>query len=437
MVENNDLKRSNKDNKNQFNKFKAFWILLLIVVILIIGVGVYILYSQKNATGQLESFQKAVNNSEYEKISNQLSNNDIEVTKNDAKHLTNYLKEPENKTRFNKQIEKIKHNIKQKNDVDKGHITDKTGKTIIEVRQNGKSFFIFDELKFDPQFFDVYIKGSNTEATYQYKNGHNNKFTTLSEANKVTKIGRFIAGKYNVDAKKIFKNDVKDGATNGNFFINTDNRTKDGKVMAKDHFNQAWFEVDLKNTDTLDGNSFKLYINNKEVDYKDGMRYGKYPINSPLNVYIKGKSDDKIFKTNKAIVKDKDTIKPQIIKLEFDENEIEKHKKQIEKKKEEAQSFMNEYTEDLNKAYKHHNYKYVSKYFEKDTEVAKHIKGMTEGKQKLKYSKLKYLKTSVEGSNVHIELSKKNNKGNTIKSSYQLKYNNKNEQFKIVEYQDI
>lgn len=434
---NRDLKRSDKDNKNQFNKFKAFWILLLIIVILIIGVGVYILYSHKSATGQLENFQQAVNNSEYGKISNQLSNNDIEVTKNDAKHLANYLKEPANKTRFNKEMKKIKHNIKQKEDVDKGHITDKTGKTIIEVRQNGKSFLIFDELKFEPEFFDVYIKGSNTEATYQYRNGHNNKFTILSEANKVTKIGRFIVGEYNVDAKKIFKNDVKDGMTNGNFFINTDNRGKDGKVMAKDHFNQAWFEVDLKNTDNLDENSFKLYINNKEVDYKDSMRYGKYPTNSPLNVYIKGKSDDKTFKTNKTIVKDKDTTKPQIIKLEFDKNEIEKHKKQIEKKKEEAQSFMTEYTEDLNKAYKHHNYKYVSKYFAKDTEVAKHIKGMTEGKQKLRYSKPKYLKTSVEGSNIHIELSKKNNKGNTIKSSYQLKYNDKGKQFKIVKYRDI
>lgn len=434
MVNNDNLKRSKKENSK---KFKVFGILLLIVIILIIAVGIYILCSNNSATGQLESFEGAINNNEYKKISDQLTNNDTNITKKDAQHLTEYLKQPNNKARFNKEIDKIKYNIKHSNDVDKGHISDAKGKSIIEVRKNGKAFLLFDKLKFEPKLYDVYIKGSNTEATYQYTNGHNDKFNSLSEANKVSKIGRFMVGQYNVDAKKIFKSEVLKGETEGRLYINTDNRAENGEIMAKEKFNQAWFKVKLTNADALNENSLKLYINDQEVDYKHGRIYGKYPIDNQIQLYSKGQLNGNDFKTNIKSVTEKDSIKPQSINLEFDKHEIQKQKKQIEQREREAQSFMTKYTEDLNKAYKHHDFKYVSKYFKANTKVAKHIKNMTEGKQKNKYSKPEYLKTSVQNSTVTIELSKKNNKGNKIKSTYVLKYDEDTKQFKIEKYQDI
>lgn len=435
MVENSNLNRSEK--RKPFKKMKILIIILIVILILIIGASIYFICSYKSATGQLESFKKSIEHNEYNKVAKQLSNNDVEITKTDAMHLIIYLKEPENQDRFNNEIEKIKNNINRNDSIDKGRITDANGHTIIEIRQNGKAFLLFDKLKFDPKLLDVYIEGSNTDATYQYGNGEKKDFNTLSEANKTNKIGRFMVGKYKVDAKKIFKNEFVEGSTNGQITIDTDNRDKDGKIIAKDDFNQTWFEVELNNANSLDRNSLNLYINNKKVSYKRGKTFGKYPTNKQIEVYGEGKLLDKVFKTNKKSVIDKDSRRPQLIKIAFDKNEIEQYKKEVRKKESKTKIFMSKYTDDLNEAYKHHNFKYVSKYFKSNTEAAKHIKNMTESKQKLKYSKPKYLKIDVQQSIVKVELSKKNNKDNTIKSSYELKYNDKKDTFKILDYQDI
>ncbi|MGZ9447898.1 TcaA NTF2-like domain-containing protein [Staphylococcus epidermidis] len=102
-----------------------------------------------------------------------------------------------------------------------------------------------------------------------------------------------------------------------------------------------------------------------------------------------------------------------------------------------AKSYMSDYTEDLNKAYKTSSFRYVKKYFEKDSELGNHIKEQVESKKKSKYSDLNISKSKKRWQSSRINIKQKNEDKLKIQSRYILKYNKDKDDFIIKEYTDI
>lgn len=99
--------------------------------------------------------------------------------------------------------------------------------------------------------------------------------------------------------------------------------------------------------------------------------------------------------------------KSQLIDLIFNQKTIDDHIKKNKKIEDKAKSYMSDYTEDLNKAYKTSSFRYVKKYFEKDSELGNRIKGQVESKKKSKYSDLNISKSKKDDNQVELILNKK------------------------------
>src|SRR5699024_12234269 len=89
--------------------------------------------------------------------------------------------------------------------------------------------------------------------------------------NKLTEMGAFFVGNYDIDATKEFKEDesLVTGSVDGSIHIDTDSLDKDNKIVASDNFDQAWFKVNLKNTDKIKKID-NIYIDGNKLDYKIG-----------------------------------------------------------------------------------------------------------------------------------------------------------------------
>ncbi|WP_436867941.1 TcaA second domain-containing protein [Mammaliicoccus sciuri] len=419
-------------------KFKIIMTTMVIVTILIITLIIYFLISQNNATAQIDEFSNAVRNEDEKALSKILSTNKTNISKKDTKSFIEYLKDRNHYNQFIKELDNVRQHIKDDDyqSSNLGNFKDQNNNVYLTVEKNGTQYLFLDRITFTPHLYNVYLKKSSNNSTYKYKDNLNNNHTVVAEKNRTSKLGSFFIGKHKLNAQKIYdQNDTVNGRVIGSFIIDT-NQLVDNKVVARENFAEAWFKVEIDNTEQIDGD-IDLVINEKHMKYKSGQTYGKYPASKPLQVYAEGKVNQKTFKTNTKYVVNNPSPDEQTIKLKFDGSDIEKETEKEKKIEESAKSFMNDYTKDLNKAYAEVDFNLVSKYFKPNTELANHIKYMVESKNKSRYSMPSFTSYKKDGNTIEIELIKEDKHKNKIKSHYTLEYDEKDDSFLLVSYNDI
>ncbi|CAC5966904.1 TPA: hypothetical protein ACF9K4_002763 [Staphylococcus aureus] len=437
--ENEILKRS--DNYEAKRKKRLIVIIITCIVLVSAIVAIILFVKSNNSEAQLDEFTEAVNEKDYDKVANTLTTNEKLVTKSEAEKFIEYIHRKDKKTKFNQEINNIKDNMKKdhENSSTFGYITDKNHHKMIEVNMNGNKFLFIDKVAFKPIFHNVYVKNDTySKAKYELKDSEDNQRIITVPKGKIVKLGQYFVGNYNVEAKRVYdsENSLVTGKVKGQFKFDTDEKSEDGKIIADSKFKEINFKVKLDNNDKLNDN-MKIFINDKSIDYKKGKVYGSYPGHKPLSVYAEGKLDGESFKTNTFDIKNNNTNKPQVVDLKFDNSEIDKHLKKIKQIKLASKSFMEDYTKDLNKAYKSSDYKYIDKYIEGNTELSKHMKNMVESEKKDKYRRPEFETVNYEDGKVTIILTKENQDKHKIKSKYELRYDKNDEKFKISSYLDI
>ncbi|MGI2320302.1 TcaA NTF2-like domain-containing protein [Staphylococcus cohnii] len=427
--------KNNDENNSESKRRKYILATFIFIIFLLIGLLIYIILNQTNAHGQIVDFKQAAKDKDYNKISKYLSSGQRDLSKNEAKAFINYINNPKNSKRFDKEINEIEKNVKENNKyaIDLGAITDSNGKKIINVKKDGKKFFFIEKLKFAPNYTNVYVKENDNTAVYNYNT--NKEHQIVADKNRLTSIGTFFTGKYNINAKKKIEDTLLTGESSGKLEFNTEVTDKNNKVVAIQNFDQSSFKINLKNSEALD-NSKKVVVDGKEEDYVDNKIYGHYFNNDEFKVHVAGTIDGKEFVTNDRNISINKYQSPQEIDLSFNQdsiNKFEQENKEIENK---GKKFMIDYTNDLNQAYKKSDYKYISDYIEEDSKVAKHMKKMVESKAKNKYSNPQIDDISKDKDKLKVILTKEVN-NNKIQSKYSLKYNKDTNDFKIIEYTDI
>lgn len=427
---------NNEDNNTKTIKKKYIIISSILSVLLIVGLLIYFILSQTNAQGQIEDFKNAAHDKDYKKLTAYLSSGERDLSNTEAEAFAKYINEPENKKRFDKEIKVIEDNIKDNDNYDLklGSITDNNNRNIIDVKKNGKKFLFIDKVIFKPKYTNIYVKENDNTGIYDYKN--DKKRHVASDRNSLSSIGEFFTGKYSIDTKKKIEDTLITGESNGKLEFNTEVTDKNNKVVAIQNFDQSSFKIKLKNSEALDNNSKKIVVDGKEQDYVDNKIYGNYFNNQDFKVHVVGTIDGKEFVTNDVKVSKNKYQSPQEINLSFNQDSIDKFKKERKETEDKAKKFMANYTKNLNKAYKKSDYKYIEDYIEEDTSVAKHMKKMVESKAKNKYSSPQIDKVSKDKDKLQIILTKEVN-NNKIQSKYSIKYNKDTKDFKIIEYSDI
>ena len=442
----NKNRRTTKEinQERQEQRKKKFRVRLIISIILvgIIGVISLLIYwnvSHKSEKGQINDLDKAIRNGNADKVSEIVKTKGSNLPKQDANRMINYLTQEQNISRYKKQIRKIKNTVDNKtNESTIGELTDKRGKPILTISRDGVRAFIFKNLAFTPHYRDVYIDGKNNDATYQFKN-KGKKFNAVS-SNKVTKLGSFMVGNYNMSAEKHFKNNQLDidDSVSGVIHINTDDANSKGQIVADEDFPQTWFRVELKNKSKLD-DDYNLYINDNRISYSPTKIYGKYPTEYPIKVKATGRMNNKTIKTNEVKVESNQKDATQTITLKFDDKSIKKQLKKDNDIKKDTQKFLKDYTEELSKGYENSSFTGLKKYFEdSNSDVAKNIKKQVESDKDNQYSEPKFKSYKKKGNEIDIILTKKEDKDRTIMSRYTLVYDSdSSHKFQIKEYTDI
>lgn len=424
----------------QHKKKKRKWIVrgLIALIVVVIALVIYLFVISKGASGQINDFDKAVKHKDYKKLTEIIKSGQKSISQNDAKHFVEYVNKPENKKRYNSEIKDIKRTLgdKKANDPQIGEITDKNGRTIIEVTQNGNRFFFLNDLAFEPNFYDVYLKEGNNTASYEFENSGSQQ-KVVSNANNKTDLGQFFVGNYSVEVTKSFKEKPLDGSVDGHFQIDTDKADRNNKLEAKEDIPQAWFKVKLKNNEELD-KDYKLLIDDEEVDYEKNKTYGKYPADTPITILAIGRANNQSLETKEVQVEANKDNKTQEIELSFKESDIEKQRKINKEIEKDAEKFMKDYTKRLNTGYEVSDFSALQYYFEdKNSNVAKNIKDQVESKKKSKFTDPKVTSYDRNDTEVQLVLSKKDKKGRVINSKYDLVYDYKEKEFKIKDYTDI
>lgn len=359
--------QNNKKNKNK----KLIVTIMIILLIIVLGVAIFMFIKQNSSISQIDKLDKAVKDNDFSRIATILSNNDTNISKQEAEQFVKYIKKDDNYSNYKDDIKTIKKSIKsdKEYDVQKGKITDNKGKTLIDVRQNGKKLFLFDKINFVPHKYNVYVKEYDNKATYQYELGK--KMKTDAEPNKETLIGKFFVGSYKIDTQKTIKNSVNNGELNGQLIVDTEKRDKNNKIIAEDSFNQSWFKAHLNNKDKLDKNSLKLHVNGHTEEYTDNKVYGKLSNQEDVKVFATGSVHGEEFKTNTLRLDRNHDNEPQELELDFDKDKIEEYIENYKKIKSKSQKFIKDYNKDLTKAYEKNNPMYIEDYFDKETKLYK------------------------------------------------------------------
>lgn len=443
----NNLRRTskeiNQERKAKQKKKLRFWLIISSIIIFIIAIVAFFIYwnvDNKSEKGQIDDFDKAIQNKDADKLSKIVKIKGEKLPKSDANRMINYLNQKNNQSRYQKQIEEIKNTIDNgtQSDSTLGEIKDKNGKPIVTISKDGVSSFIFKQLAFTPHYHNVYIDGKNNDATYQFEN--KGKESTAVSSNNLSKLDSFMVGDYNLSANKQFKDSKVgvDDSVSGNLHINTDKVNSKGQVVAEEQFPQAWFRVKLTNTKELD-DDYNLYINDKRVPYSKTQTYGKYPTDLPLKVKATGKIKNTTINTNEVEVESNKKDATQTVTLKFDDKQIDKQLKKDKDIKKNAQKFLEEYTEDLNRAYEKSSFAGLKKYYkDSSSDVANNIKKQVESDKKNHYSKPEFESYKKDGNDITITLKKEDETDKKITSRYTLEYkSDATGKYKIKAYTDI
>lgn len=427
--------------KSRKKKKRLIFTIVFLMILIFIGVVIYLIVENKNAQSQINDFDKAVKERKYSKLVEMMKSNEHDVTNDDMKHFCDYiLLNDENKKRFNSEITQLKKTVDKDNAYDNsvGQIKDKNGRSIIDVSRDGVKLFVFQKVSFEPNYYKVYVEDSGNQVKYEFENNGKPRNVIVPEGHK-TELGDFFVGQYDVDATKKYDEENSDveGTSEGQIKINTDKANQKRNVIATDDFNETWFKVDLKNQNELEDN-YTLLIDGKKQNYKKNKVYGKYPSNSYITVSAQGRMNDSTIHTNDVEVEANKTNKPQVITLSFKQKEIDKELKKNEEVKKAAKDFLERYTKSLNTAYKVSDFNGMKRFYEDDnSDVAKNIEKQVKSKKKTQFSDVKLTSFSRKSDTVKVILSKKDNHNRFIQSEYTLKYNENDDEFKIIDYTDV
>ncbi|HAR6156451.1 TPA: hypothetical protein I1691_002324 [Staphylococcus pseudintermedius] len=424
----------------KYKKKKKKWIVggIIFVAVLLVIIVLYLFFKSESMSGQISEFDKAVNDKDYNKLTEIVGSGEKSISVADAKHFVEYVNEPQNKERYNKEIKKMINDLENNKSYDSkvGRITDKNDNTVIDVSKNGNRFFFLNDLAFVPNFYNVYIKEGNNTASYEFKN-NGKQSEVVSNANSKTDLGQFFVGKYELEVTKSFKDKPLSGSVDGMLSIDTDKAGSGRKLEAEEDIPQVWFIVKLKNNVDLD-KDYKLLIDGEEVDLEKGKVYGKYPANSVITISAKGRANNSSLETKEVELEANEENKPQTVELVFRDSDIEKHKKINKEIEIEAEKFMKDYTKKLNTGYEVSDFSALQYYFEdKNSDVAQHIKMQVESKKKSEFSNPQVESYERNDTEIKLVLSKKDEKGNIINSKYELVYDYQEKDFKIKGYTDI
>ncbi|WMZ76292.1 hypothetical protein QS426_12955 [Staphylococcus pseudintermedius] len=424
----------------KYKKKKKKWIVggIIFVAVLLVIIVLYLFFKSESMSGQISEFDKAVNDKDYNKLTEIVGSGEKSISVADAKHFVEYVNEPQNKERYNKEIKKMINDLENNKSYDSkvGRITDKNDNTVIDVSKNGNRFFFLNDLAFVPNFYNVYIKEGNNTASYEFKN-NGKQSEVVSNANSKTDLGQFFVGKYELEVTKSFKDKPLSGSVDGMLSIDTDKAGSGRKLEAEEDIPQVWFIVKLKNNVDLD-KDYKLLIDGEEVDLEKGKVYGKYPANSVITISAKGRANNSSLETKEVGLEANEENKPQTVELVFRDSDIEKHKKINKEIEIEAEKFMKDYTKKLNTGYEVSDFSALQYYFEdKNSDVAQHIKMQVESKKKSEFSNPQVKSYERNDTEIKLVLSKKDEKGNIINSKYELVYDYQEKDFKIKGYTDI
>lgn len=433
---NQDQRKPDEENTKKSRKKPIIISIILLLIIMVMVSIIYFLIEKNNASGQVDNFQAAVDNNNYNELSKTLSNNEESISKTQAKYFVEYIKKPENYSKFKKEIKHIKRNINDDKsyNTNLGELTDSNKKNIVTVKKNGRKYFVLDNITFKPHLYDAYVQEYDNEGVYNYNIGKD--MTTSVDKHNWGSVGKFFVGRYSIDTEKSIKESLISGKVNGQLIINTDNRNSKDQIIADDSFRQLWFKIVLSNNELLDNKSIKLHLNDKETEYKANKIYGKYPVSNNLSIYATGKYDGKEFKTKTIKVERNHDKHAQKLKLVFNKNEITKYKAETDKMKNNVKDFMNDYVKKLNKAYDKHDYSKVDKYIEPNSKLEKQLLKRMKDKQEVQYSEQKVMTINRENDNIKV-IMEKQLKDRKIKSEYILKPKHNKKDFEIINYKDL
>lgn len=421
--------QSLEDNKqNTKSSKKPLVILGVIVVILILFFVLFkIIESTLSPTNQAKAVAQDLKKGNTNNLAKDLEFNGRNLNKTESKALYKYIEETDSPDRIANEIESNVKSMKanktgiasvRANDIE-----------IINIRKNGKKYGIFNNYDFTVGKQSVKIEpDSNSTIKYKYNN-KDHKIKLSQDEEKV--FATLPIGDYKLKAKKTIGKDIFDG------YIVI--KMSDDNTVSED-FKEKYLDVSINDDSINDSSKIYLYVNNKKMktyDIYDDYLYGPYKPDAKLNVFAQTTVDGKTFKTNSVeaptLEKGKKTVP---VKLKFNKDQIEKHQKNAEIK-EDVQTFMEDYTDDLNEAYEEEEFSYVSNYFKSGSKAANHIEERVESGDDAEFSDPKVTKYSKNGDTVTIETEKKDKSGNTIRSQYILDYDDVLSDFEIKSYTDI
>ncbi|RIP34902.1 hypothetical protein BUZ14_06925 [Staphylococcus gallinarum] len=414
--------------QNAKNSKKPLIIVGVVVVILILFFVLFkIIESTLSPTNQAKAVAQDLKKGNTDNLAKDLEFNGRNLNKTEAKALYKYIEETDSPDRIANELES---NVKSMKENKTGIASVSANDTeIINVKKNGKKYGVFNNYDFTVDKQSVKIDpDSNSTIKYKYNN-KDHKVKLSQDEEKV--FATLPIGDYKLKAEKTIGKDAFDG------YIVI--KMSDDDAVSED-FKEKYLDVSINDDSINDSSKIYLYVNNKKTstyDVYEDYLYGPYKPDAKLNIFAQTTIDGKTFKTNTiqapALEKDKKTVP---IKLKFDEDQIEKHQKNVEIK-EDVQNFMEDYTDALNEAYEEEEFSYVSSYFKSDSKAANHIEDRVESGDDIEYSDPKVTKYSKRGDTVTIETEKKDKSGTTIRSQYVLDYDDLLSDFEIKNYTDI
>lgn len=392
---------------------------LVIIAFLIISLIVFVM--KNNANAQIKQFSESINNNDSKTLATILSTNSRDMTSTEAEHLIKYLKEDDNSERLNNTLDEIKSNLKADKSTSKlGTLKDKNNDPIIDFSKNGKQFFVLDKISIKPHYREVYIKELDNTATYDFDKKHR----VAVDKNKVSSLGDFVVGNYEVPVSKNFQDGSVHGKVNGKLHINTDDLQNGERIIAKQDFNQTKIKINLHNDEKLNSKNRRLLINGNIKPLKEEKTYGYFPNNNSFSVVAEGELNGQRFKTNKVdVLQGTKNNSTQIVNLYFNDKQINKSIKEDEKAKKKLNEFIKSYIDDLSKAYKNKDYGEISKYIKSDSKAEKFMKPKFKDKQSVKYKNVDVQNVEKDDETYKITVRKKY-KSSDMSNIYHVKIEN-------------
>lgn len=140
-----ELKRTEKERPKEKKSYKKPLIVcvVILVILVILGLIIYFIVNSQDKEAQVKEFKKSIEKKDYDKLSNLLTTNEKNVTKQDAQHFVNYLHQDNNKEKFDKQISKIESDFKNKSQYNEelGELKDNNNRTYIKIKKRRQAFF--------------------------------------------------------------------------------------------------------------------------------------------------------------------------------------------------------------------------------------------------------------------------------------------------------